>query len=295
MIRRIRNTRVGFTLIEILVVIAIIAVLAALITGAVMAVLIRGPDTQARQDMSGLSTGITLFKKDVGNYFPSRLLLSPNAGDYTNQANTLGFESGKQLVKLWGRINFTQAAADLQSTWGVTRPVILEGDQCLVFFLRGLNGTGFSADKTRPFASGGSRIGPWFDFPVARLKNVSHVNSAPADFPSFMDAFDLGRPYLYFASYGKTTGYHVPNPTANDLGDCQSGGGTGTTVAPYIKSMNPAVFYQPESFQIISAGRDGIFEANPAIAPMSGGPWLPGNGQGGDDLTNFAAGMLKAE
>jgi prepilin-type N-terminal cleavage/methylation domain-containing protein len=287
MIRRIRNSRVGFTLIEILVVIAIIAVLAALITGAVMAVLGKGPDVQTRQDISGLSNAVMLFKKDFGGViFPSRVLLSPNINDYTT--NPYGPESQKALIRLWGRINMAQACTDLANPafWGLTGPILLEGDQCLVFFLRGLNGTGFSADKTRPFASGGSRIGPWFDFPVAKLQVVSHVNLFPAtSFPSFLDAYDKGRPYLYFASYGKTVGYHVPSPT--DLGDCQSGGGTGTTVTPYIKSMNPAVFYEPDSFQIISAGKDGIF--NP------GGLWAPGMAQGGDDFTNFSQGMLIAE
>src|SRR5919202_1182232 len=134
-----RTPGYGFTLIELLVVISIIGVLMALLSAAVFRVLGKGPEVMTRQDISQLSQALESFKVKYGFYPPSRLKLCEK---YTDYADTL-FDKDSQfyLTKLAPRMVDTWVSRGIDwnqnGTYEVGTPVILEGDQCLVFFLGG--------------------------------------------------------------------------------------------------------------------------------------------------------------
>jgi len=194
--------------------------------------------------------------------------------------------------------------------------VVLTGDQCLVFFLGGITyGTppdcqGFcsSAPTTstitalrNPTQAGGDRIPPFYKFESKRLvrlvqqsdgsywyvdpsgtptfKAALQPPASPNDFYSYADPY--GTPYAYFSSYKLTNGYaRYGNSDCVNLG-----------VSPYQSSTNPVKYYNPNSFQIISAGPDKVFGP--------GGLWTAGTSTTAagtaDDMANFADALLGAQ
>lgn len=139
---------------------------------------------------------------------------------------------------------------------------------------------GFSTDPTnpmRPLTTGADRIAPFYDFRPDRLDFVTS-----SQYYSYIDAYDVRRtmgvkrPYIYFGS-GR-----MGNDYRNYSINC--GGQYGSQLAYRAASSTGDVYYNPDSFQIICAGRDGYF---------GGGPyWTPGrpNAEGSpgyDDMTNF--------
>jgi hypothetical protein len=210
---------------------------------------------QTRTEIGQLAAAIEAFKARYKvSYLPSRInLFSPTTADAT------------YLATLWPSINIAQVISS--GNWPRAQ---LEGHQCLVFFLGGnqkeVNGMrvceGFSQNPRNPAEAGGKRDGPFFDFESDRLLGKPTTGFA------YADAF--GQPYVFFSSGWKPNAY-LANPV---LG-----------VSPY--RMDEKRFWNPQSFQIISAGPDGKFGP--------GGVWSPTNipaayqrGQNGyDDITNF--------
>jgi hypothetical protein len=145
----------------------------------------------------------------------------------------------------------------------------MEGHQCLVFFLRGPKGQGWSTNPRDPCAAGGERIGPFFDFKPDRLTGNP---------PACLDRF-RGQPIAYFCATGWNGKAWVPDQYNAD--DCASLG-----VRPYA-GMNP------DSFQLICAGRNKKFgtagaQWNPANAMQI----YPPGSDGHDDITNFSTTLL---
>src|SRR5438128_1061938 len=104
------SPRAGFTLVELLVVITIIAILMSLTTAAVVKVIGKRDELNARNDISQLGVGIQAFKTEFGvSYIPSRLYLPPSA-DPTG-------ESARYITSVWPRIN--TAFLSSGAYWGV--------------------------------------------------------------------------------------------------------------------------------------------------------------------------------
>src|SRR5436305_15327133 len=83
------HSRRGFTLIEMLVVIAIITVLVALVVPAVMYFTRKGPQLLTTNEISQLDTAIQNFKTTYKvDYIPSRFLLCENLSNYYNWPGT---------------------------------------------------------------------------------------------------------------------------------------------------------------------------------------------------------------
>jgi len=81
-----KNVRRGMTLIEILVVIAIIAILASLLLVGVMPLLRKGPEVKVRNEISQFAVAMDKFHTKYGTYPPSTLKLCSRRSDYGNAA-----------------------------------------------------------------------------------------------------------------------------------------------------------------------------------------------------------------
>jgi general secretion pathway protein G len=310
-----RAARAAFTLVELLVVVAIIAILVSLTTAAVMKFLSKGPEVQNMNDIHQLEAGIAEFHRDFKlnkEFFPSRFVICEQYSDYVKNlnnplyANSLAFLQ-RMFPRLWRDPASQQIVVDWNANGNlngvIDPPYVLEGDQCLVFFLGGIpNGggssglNGFSTNATNPAAGGGPRKGPYFDFDPQRLM-IIHGNS----YSSYMDAFSdkIGNgpkvPYAYFSSYDVRNGYNKYGTTT----DCPTLG-----VWPYAQlapPSSPTVQYlYPDKFQIISAGPDNLFGPGTDFSSKTPVLWTPKTaanyGQAfpnaKDDQTNFYANFM---
>ena len=268
-----RFRRPGFTLVEILVVIAIIAILAALVVGGVVSFMSKGPEIQTRNDLLQLSTALDKFYAKYKFYPPDRIKLCANYSQYnvvTDKASLAYI--GTMWPNLGQFVNVPWAGGTAIPATGI----VLEGEQSLVFFLGGppVGGTtpglmgGFSLNPRDPISlAGGVDRERFMDFDTGRLVNRPTLTyPAGHPFPSMFDRSDKRMPYVYFSS-----GRFGYSATLNSWG-----------VAPYME--NATTFHQKTRFQIISAGRDGLYGP--------GGVWTQATAgsmplQGRDDMTSF--------
>ncbi|MGE3807684.1 MAG: type II secretion system protein [Gemmataceae bacterium] len=255
--------RQAFTQIELRVVISIINMLAGLLLAAVMRVFISVDEARVSNEIAQLNTAVESFKNSTtmgGFYFPSKMTL---AG--TEDASDLVARAA--IRQMFPRINWQSTAnpggtvMDWDGNGTPDGTNTLNGAQCLVFFLGGPGGKGFSTNVANPTLASGDRIPP-FNFHPARLTG--------SPFPHYTDIYN--QPYLYFSSYGKVNGYVAA--------DC-------TQLAGGAYQVSSGKFANPSSFQIISAGRDANFGG------ASGGNILGSlSKQGQDNLSNFQKGTL---
>jgi prepilin-type N-terminal cleavage/methylation domain-containing protein len=304
--------RAGMTLIEILVVIAIIAILIALLLGGVMAVWGRGYETQDRADITNLEVALQNFYAKYKFYPPNQLKLH---SDFNQFGNTqLDIQSLYFIARMWP--NLGQFKGVQWAGKGTVIPAagfVLEGDQVLVFALGGppqgpiaLPMAASSVNQTSvPALMGGFSTNPgdpidinhvlkdrikYFDFNKGRL--FFRENDSP--FPSYRNAYPepgSGKPlspFVYFSCNNTPNGYDTVNYVSGVAPVNKFYG-----VSPYIvpgAANVPVTYYKANSFQIISPGQNGEFGP--------GGSWPPipaaSMKMGSDDLSNFSGAQLGA-
>jgi hypothetical protein len=228
-------------------------------------------DAQARLEIAQMSTAMGTFYSRFGTYPPSNLQLGP--------INGIDPQSRQFILKCWPRISPSV-------TWG---PMAgrLSGDQVLVWALGGMQSSesgsgrclGFSDDPSDPTRPGGKRIGPFFGFQSNRLRIVGG-RSARAF--SYLDPYSNDVPYLYFAA-APTGNSYTPDCSAVTNNKGVSSG----PVLPYFNSTNPIGFINPTSYQIICAGKDGVFGPGGQWTPATARTVYPPGTAGSDDLSNF--------
>jgi hypothetical protein len=258
---------------------AIIALMLSLLMAGVNRVRVAAKRHSAHTEIRELASGVGSFKQKFNvDYIPSRIMLREDGLYVLNGPdpvqNKLELDSINWLKTAWPFLTFPVDWN--QNGTADTTPVVLEGDQCLVFFLGGINEggqlTGFSMNKRNPMdATTQQRIGPFIQFQVDRLVARTATPAGAAGFRSYIDPWKA-QPYLYFTSYGKQAGYRA--------GDAALG------VTPYV---DPATLKGKliDGFQIISAGEDKLFGP--------GGANLPATGVGEDDIANFSQGTLGSQ
>lgn len=245
-----KRVRHGFTLVEMLVVIAIIVVLLGLLLSAVFVALGTRARSETTENIRQLAKGVSEFKTHFGVYPPSRIYLSRNIADYSSSGNEqLKADSLKYLYDIWPRLNMNDPS------WKdnpYLEPQVLEGDQCLVFFLGGIPRTdsngiimlGFAkGDNVTPLSENANvpRI-KFFEFESDRL-----IKRGGSHYYSYADPFETGQPFAYFSHGFRNNGYSD--------NDCSTLG-----IIPFYKSTSPVKQYlRPDGFQIMSAGEDGQF------------------------------------
>lgn len=82
--RRPRPRRIGFTLVELMVVIAIIGILVALLLPVIVGAVRRANDARVAGDIQTIAAGLAKFKDTYGEFPPSRVILSEQ-GIYSNE------------------------------------------------------------------------------------------------------------------------------------------------------------------------------------------------------------------
>lgn len=282
--------RAAFTLIELMVVVLIIAVLVSMLLAGVSAALRRGPIVQTRVEIGQLETAVqTVITTYRLKYLPSVIKLNEQAypTGYPNM-NTIGtddYYSTQFLKRMFPRIDFTKT-----HDWNGNNTIdsgnfLLEGPECLVFFLGGPNNRGFSADPSDP-ANKVSLQPAAFTFDISRLVLSSRVHT----YHVYNNNYGKhALPYLYFSSYNSGNDYSGPhNPMTLAYGlvsDCEHSG-----VYPY-KDPATGNYINPQTFQIISAGAQGVYGfGNTLWSPISGST----DPHTKDNQANFAPGLLVA-
>ncbi len=308
-----RAVRGGFTLIELMVVIAIIAVLVSLVSSAVFNIFFRTTEYRAQSEISQMSAAMANVESafQIGGKVrcPSRIWLDETMRHDTTQVPTsspwaandpnlvkLGLDSKSFLRSAFPQLRFGGGVQAID--WngdGIAgnSNVILEGQQCLVFWLSGIpspqqanglsKGLGFSNNPSNPATANGTRLGPWYEFKTDRLVRGSN------GYLSYIDPYSTKQAYAYFSSFDGQNGYnrYTVSGTNNILSDCASLNPTG--VPPVLPYQDGTGHYQkPEGFQIICAGKDGIFGGlGTTWTPATASNIYPGGNPGNDDRSNF--------
>ncbi|MEI7684133.1 MAG: prepilin-type N-terminal cleavage/methylation domain-containing protein [Planctomycetota bacterium] len=267
------SKRHGVTVIEMLVVIAIISIMLALIMGGVM--MVRGVNmaTTTNIEIREMATGLENFKAKYGVYPPSRVTLSPSSAT-----------CDAIISQMWPGINHAAAFGGLGPA-----PVPLTGDQCLVFFLGGVQDAdgckGFSTSSVNPFqppALGDKeRQAPFFKFKPQRL-----FKRPGSSFFSYGDGFyklnvNQAEQSTYYAYFAPVKGVGYVETHCNAQGDYK-----GNTPKPYMDAAS--AYLNRQTFQILSAGKNTLWG--------TARRWAPGmaltDADSLDNITNFANGPL---
>lgn len=292
------QARRGFTLTELLVVIAIIAVLASLASVGIMTAMNRARATAIKTELDQIDAAMKRYKDQYGSYPPA---------DLTNPASNGRLR--QHMAQAFPRYNLSRLQQDLDEA-GIDTTTF-RPDQALVFWLQG-----FSADPTSPILSvegkqidtSGNAVGNpqqrtnnFFEFDATRLVGVpsgsSTTNPAPSYFPTnarlsvnnvatkrFPEYASGGPPIVYFDSRG----YELTAPVVGGASAQPNTFNGGTplftdagVVAPYWHDMNNNFstnltedetsqegWANPDSFQLIAAGADNKYGIN-ATLPMN--------------------------
>ncbi len=249
------HRRTAFTLIELLIVIAIIGILIGFLVPAVGGALKRARVVSVKAEISQLETAIGKFRSVYNMDPPSLIMLwenpANNNGWNSASPSTAAINSRALIRQLWPQFNFA-SLRDLDGDGNTTDgPITLTGGECLVFFLGGINTTnivgnigactGFSKNPVDPLARGGARDAPLFEFLPNRFTDIG----TPNGFPEYRDPLPSQTyPYQYFSSY-------------DGQGYAPIEFGAGTLIEPYRQGLTAtSLYWKQNSYQIISPGYD---------------------------------------
>ncbi|MEX1230124.1 MAG: type II secretion system protein [Planctomycetaceae bacterium] len=254
-----RTGRSGFTLVELLVVITVIAALIAMLLPAIWS-------AQRRVRIARVRTEITSFEGAIATFKAEFNVEPPSAIDFTLSGTPLQYPPATRAIlrQIWPNIDFASIPALLNNQ-------VLDGSECLVFFLGGINNTGFSTNPNTPFASGGSRTGPFYQFDGGRLQgtapNTVYLDSYPGQ----------QNPLVYFSSYDGR-GYQATDNSAR--------------MTTYY-SVNATTPHNQTSHQIISPGPDGQYGTGGIYTEANASAQLVGpRTVEKDNITNITGGEL---
>jgi competence protein ComGC len=247
--QRQRNTRAAFTLIEMLIVIAIIIILMAMLLPAIVRVWGYVDDTRMAYEVKKLAEGCENFKTKHNMYPPARIILRENNNYQTNTGTGITKQEQAEqysmqcLQSVFNGINLnpyagpgpgsnlaTDLANGLWHDWNGngqldTAPMFLEGEEAIVFFLGGMRygpltdrtpGRGFHTDVTRPTVqSTGERKGPYHEFDPGRItyeaRYVLNAPNHPAGIPGSLGWFPV-----YLDRYSTPYAYFLARGNTQD-------------------------------------------------------------------------------
>lgn len=267
-------SRKAFTLIELLVVIAIIAILASLLTVGVQRAIQFSRQVGVKTEMAQIELALANAARELGSvpYIPSVIILK----DDLSYDTTIPVEAASQRLL---QMMFPGLSAPVD--WNANGSVdgaTLTADQAWVFFLGGIpyasGPDGFNRNPANPTVALGKRKGPFYDFKPTRLIKL------PNGFYIYRDSWEAksGIGMIVYNNISR-------DPAAFDL-DRPS------TLYPgrYLQAGNK--LYNPKGYQIISAGKDGVFGVNQTRPVLFNGYTDADTTGGADDQANFAESVL---
>ena len=274
----------GFTLVEILVVLAIIGVLIALLMPAVMSAVNSAQRAKIATELSQLSGAVEAYKNDRGDY-------PPNFRDY----NTFI----RHVRRCYPKIDTSHLDQFIAAVWGssysqasppsaAATPNMDEGES-LVFWLSRTDG-----DSRYPFKdvfTPGSATARkvYYQFDEKRLVDDTTEDGDNDGLNSYRAAYSKQSCYIYCDS--RTYAVHLdwssgapPFATA-ESGNCGN-------VRPYFQDGTGTVYMNPTTFQILCAGQDGVFGSSSTAStyPRRFPSGLNYSEDEMDNVTNFSDG-----
>jgi prepilin-type N-terminal cleavage/methylation domain-containing protein len=293
-----RAASAAFTLLELLIAIAIIGILASLILTVAGSANRTARNTQVSVDIQDLAKGIAAFKQKFNVEPPSRITLYETAAGWNGDPRSMGI-----IRQIWPQFDFTYAAEggaiDINGNGSTSDTIAITGAECLVFFLGGVpavNGTtgggpplGFSQNPADPFNRSGSNRDRFTEFDSGRL----FLYATGHTMNTYKDTLaGQTQPYLYFSSYNGQ-GYDVaneitPNPPGGTFMDVYRTGPNGST------SSSPSPPWNANSYQIISPGVDTQYGTGFEYEQGDPKGLLVGTQRyvERDNITNFSSGVL---
>lgn len=263
--------RPAFTLVEMLVVILIMSILVTLVTLGVTRAMRYASEVGTKTEMAQIEQALGVAALDLGRvpYIPSVIYLWPDQNTAMNDINAEGNSVTKGFKQMSLRILKQMFPNWTTASWGTQT---LNATQSFVFVLGGKNGSeGFSATGTDPFASGGKRKGPYFNFKPERLNSSGYT---------YKDYWDSNSNLIVYSMQMVASG------TA-PVGATETPSGYPTRAYAGGTSASPSKPYMPKGYQVFSAGKDGVFGV-PYPTPLAG--LLTGAGE--DDQCNFSESLL---
>ena len=269
--QRSKERRRGFTLVEMLVVVAIIGILASLITAVAFRAQVQAKVTVVQTELNmGLGAALERYKQEHGEYPP----------DFTDQAAVL-----RHLKKRFPRWRYSGSPLAALPNGGQMTPAA-----ALVFWLGGPSDgstppklLGFSANQKNPFDISPTRIQPTFDFDRERL--TRDASGMPV-YCSPSVTVHPNHAYVYFRANPAAAAGAEYLPTGITLA-------SGETVTPFYNDKLQE-WVNPKGFQIISPGFDMKFGATVDSKP---GQFPSGLNYGPamfDNICNFGEGTLES-
>ena len=283
--KTLHNThRLGFTLIELMVVIVIIGILMALILPAISNVRYNARVAEVSAEFTRMELALATFQNRFGTYPPSSITL------YGTETAWDADPTAKSVIRtIWPDFDFATGGRGDQTIhpWGVDHKV-LTGDECLVFFIGGVpvyqTGStiptlnGFSKNSRWPFAvAGENRDGPFYtEFKAERFVDGVGGESIADQMPSYLDSLpDQSTPIWYSAA---TNGRYANGEPAYYQGDDKT---------PWKR----------DSYQIISPGSDttfgNIIKTAGFKATYTDTTNFSTRKDERDNITNFSGGLLE--
>ncbi len=271
----------GFTLVEILVVVAIIVILMAILIPVAMRAISQARNAAIGLELSQLKTAMEEYKKEHGDYPPSmdwdpNLTVAQQAGKWWDNsipgpsnyayASTCERHLLRCYPKMTDKVKFYRYIAPL-----------LEQDEALVFWLymiandprEPFKNFAFNNMNNNIYYAGGNTITQlaYNDFPGTYTR-FSHydfdarrlVDSDGDGIPGYQSLYSKETTYMYFDS--RTYGFSQ-NPAYAARGVAQ----------PFADSVaifkGQPKFVNPNTFQILSSGQDGDFGLLATAYPLN--------------------------
>jgi len=318
-----RSRNSAFTLVELLIVIAIIGILASLAAVGVMKALEKGKMVAARLEISQLEAGISAAKTDLGNVevLPSILKLYRTRTAFEFNANltnpmtlqpsdpiaksswmflnkafgkTISGESdgtSPDVLEWFGADRNSTGALTGSSYWpgNIANPVTLQGMEVLVFLLGGIPAYDSVANKVTFQGFSTARLNPCEVKPGSSLKRKGpyyDFDTAKIGWVK-LGNYSAGV-YAYKNSYDGYYAYFAsPDYKTFSSNPLMF---NSKPLRPFMTGTGLNPFVNPKTFQIISQGQDQTFGAGGTYA-AGAGDYIIG-GVGYDDMSNFATTIL---